>query len=126
MCQSINLNFIGPSGDVIRKMGDKAEAKRSMQKAGVPGVPGSDGIVATEEEALKVAKKIKYPVILKAVSGGGGKGMRIVRDEGNLANAFMMASAEAEAGFSNPDLYIEKYIESPRHIEIQLLSLIHI
>lgn len=122
MCQSINLNFIGPSGDVIRKMGDKAEAKRSMQKAGVPGVPGSDGIVATEEEALKVAKKIKYPVILKAVSGGGGKGMRIVRDEGNLANAFMMASAEAEAGFSNPDLYIEKYIESPRHIEIQLLA----
>jgi len=122
MCASCDITFIGPSAEVIRKMGDKAEAKSTMVKAGVPVVPGSEGIVKTEEDALKIAKEIKFPVILKAVAGGGGKGMRIVRDEQNLSNSFMMARAEAEAGFGNPELYIEKYIESPRHIEIQLLA----
>lgn len=122
MCASCGLTFIGPSAEVIRKMGDKAVAKETMQKAGVPVVPGSEGIVKTEEEALAIAKEIKLPVILKAVAGGGGKGMRIVREEQNLSNSFMMARAEAEAGFGNPELYIEKYIENPRHIEIQVLA----
>ena len=103
MCASCGITFIGPSAEVIRKMGDKAEAKSSMMKAGVPVVPGSEGVVKTEEEALKIAKQIKFPVILKAVAGGGGKGMRIVRDAQNLSNSFMMARAEAEAGFANPD-----------------------
>lgn len=122
MCASCGLKFIGPSAEVIRKMGDKSEAKKTMQAAKVPVIPGSEGVVKTEEEALEVARKIKFPVILKAVAGGGGKGMRIVREEQALANSFMMARAEAEAGFGNPDLYIEKYIENPRHIEIQLLA----
>ena len=103
-------------------MGDKAVAKESMKKAGVPVVPGSEGVLKSEAEALAVVKEIGYPVILKAVAGGGGKGMRIVRNEAGLSNAFMMASAEAEAGFGNADLYIEKYIEGPRHIEIQVLA----
>ncbi len=122
MCESVNLAFIGPSSDVISKMGDKAEAKKSMVAAGVPVVPGNKGVLTSEEEALRIAGDIGYPVILKAVAGGGGKGMRIVRDKESLANSFMMAQAEAEASFSNPDLYIEKYIENPRHIEIQVLA----
>lgn len=125
MCDSCGITFIGPTAEVIRKMGDKAVAKMTMNAAGVPGVPGSDGVVHNEAEALKIAREIKFPVILKAVAGGGGKGMRIVRDEQSLSNSFMMARAEAEASFSNPDLYIEKYIESPRHIEIQLLADTH-
>ncbi|GAB4331897.1 MAG: acetyl-CoA carboxylase biotin carboxylase subunit [Calditrichia bacterium] len=122
MCNSSGITFIGPSADVIRRMGDKAEAKKAMMEAGVPVIPGSKGIVESEEEALKLAKEMGFPIILKAVAGGGGKGMRIVRDPESLANSFMMARAEAEASFGNPDLYIEKYIESPRHIEIQLLG----
>ncbi len=122
MCASCGIVFIGPPAEVIEKMGDKSEAKRSMIAAGVPVVPGSDGMVKTEEEALKTAREIGFPVILKAVSGGGGKGMRIVENEQSLSSSFMMASAEAEAAFGNPDLYMERYIESPRHIEIQLLA----
>ena len=122
MCESVNLTFIGPSSSVISRMGDKAEAKKSMVAAGVPVVPGNKGVLTSEEEALKIAGEIGYPVILKAVAGGGGKGMRIVRDKDSLANSFMMAQAEAEASFSNSDLYIEKYIENPRHIEIQILA----
>ncbi len=122
MCESCDIRFIGPSAEVIRRMGDKSEAKLAMKEAGVPVVPGSDGVVSSVEEAIRVARDIGYPVMLKAVAGGGGKGMRIVRDEENMENSFMMASAEAEAAFGNPGLYIEKYIESPRHIEIQLLG----
>lgn len=122
MCTSCNIVFIGPSPEVIRRMGDKSEAKNSMLSAGVPVIPGSTGVVKTDEEAYRIAAEFGYPVILKAVAGGGGKGMRIVREEKNLENNFMMARAEAEASFGNPDLYIEKYIESPRHIEIQLLG----
>ena len=122
MCNSINLTFIGPSATVIRKMGDKAVAKETMQAAGVPGVPGSKGILKTIDEARDICKKTGYPVMLKAVAGGGGKGMRIVRKEADLESSFMMARAEAEASFSNGDLYLEKYIENPRHIEIQILA----
>jgi acetyl-CoA carboxylase biotin carboxylase subunit len=122
MCNSCEITFIGPAPEVIRKMGDKAEAKKSMKAAKVPVIPGSEGIVKNEEEARGIAGKIGFPVILKAVAGGGGKGMRIVREAGSLENSYMMAKAEAEAAFGNPDLYIEKYIESPRHIEIQLLG----
>ncbi len=122
MCTSCDLIFIGPPADVIRKMGDKSEAKISMAKAGVPVVPGSKGVIKSETEAKKIAHEIGFPIILKAVAGGGGKGMRIVKEEKNLENSFMMASAEAESAFGNPDLYFERYIESPRHIEIQLLA----
>lgn len=122
MCNSCEITFIGPSPEVIRRMGDKAEAKKSMLEAGVPVVPGSKGVIAKEEDAKKIADEIGYPIILKAVAGGGGKGMRIVRDAGAFENNFMMAGAEAEAAFGNANLYLEKYIESPRHIEIQLLG----
>ncbi len=122
MCESCDIRFIGPPADVIRRMGDKSEAKLAMKEAGVPVVPGSEGVVESVEDAIRIAREIGYPVMLKAVAGGGGKGMRIVRDEDNMENSFMMASAEAEAAFGNPGLYIEKYIESPRHIEIQLLA----
>jgi acetyl-CoA carboxylase biotin carboxylase subunit len=122
MCVSCDLTFIGPPANVIRKMGDKSQAKISMEKAGVPIVPGSKGIITEEKDAKKIANKIGFPIIIKAVAGGGGKGMRIVREENNLANSFMMASAEAESAFGNPELYFEKYIENPRHIEIQLLA----
>jgi len=122
MCTSCNLVFIGPPADVIRKMGDKSQAKMSMIKAGVPVVPGSNGVVKSDNKAKEVAQGIGFPMIIKAVAGGGGKGMRIVRDESSLENSFMMASAEAESAFGNPDLYFEKYIESPRHIEIQMLA----
>lgn len=122
MCVSCDLTFIGPPGEVIRKMGDKSEAKISMQKAGVPVIPGSSGVIKSEKDAKKVANDIGFPIIIKAVAGGGGKGMRIVKEEKKLENSFMMASAEAESAFGNPDLYFEKYIESPRHIEIQLLA----
>jgi acetyl-CoA carboxylase biotin carboxylase subunit len=122
MCTSCNLMFIGPPANVIRKMGDKSQAKISMVKAGVPVVPGSNGVIKSDHKAREIARGIGFPMIIKAVAGGGGKGMRIVRDESGLENSFMMASAEAESAFGNPDLYFERYIESPRHIEIQLLA----
>jgi len=122
MCKAVGLTFIGPPAEVIEKMGDKAKAKHYMRKAGVPVVPGSDGVIGSIEELHKVAEETGYPVILKAVAGGGGKGMRIVHDSKALENAFMMASAEAEAGFGNAEVYVEKYIDKPRHIEIQLLA----
>ncbi len=122
MCNSCEITFIGPTPEVIRKMGDKAEAKKSMTSAGVPVVPGSEGIVKSETDARSIAKEMGFPVILKAVAGGGGKGMRIVWKEENLENSYMMARAEAEAAFGNSGLYLEKFIENPRHIEIQLLG----
>lgn len=125
MCVSCDLTFIGPPAEVIRKMGDKSVAKISMKKAGVPVIPGSPGVIKSEKDAKKIANDIGFPIIIKAVAGGGGKGMRIVKEEKKLENSFMMASAEAESAFGNPDLYFEKYIESPRHIEIQLLADTH-
>lgn len=122
ICAESGIAFIGPSGDAIRKMGDKAFAKETMKKVGVPVVPGSEGVVNDIQQAKTLASEIGYPVILKASAGGGGKGMRIVFEESELENAFQTASNEANSAFGNPDLYIEKYIQNPRHIEIQVMG----
>jgi len=122
ICESSGIKFIGPTPDAIEAMGDKALAKETMRKAGVPVIPGSDGVVETLEEAREIANEIGYPIMLKAAAGGGGKGMRILNDESELENAWQTARAEAEAAFGNPAVYIEKFIERPRHIEIQILA----
>src|SRR5881275_588822 len=122
VCEACHIKFIGPDPQVIRLMGDKARARRVMRKAGVPILPGSDGPVETEEKALKVAKDIGYPVIIKATAGGGGRGMRVVRSPGELPKALKTAQREAEAAFGVGDVYLEKYVESPRHIEFQVLG----
>ena len=122
ICTTSGIKFIGPTAEMITAMGDKAFAKETMKKAGVPVVPGSDGVVKTFGEGLEIAKSIGFPVILKAVAGGGGRGMRIVREESEMEIAFKTASHEAETGFSNPDLYIEKFIEQPRHVEVQVFG----
>ena len=122
ICADSNIKFIGPSADSIRKMGDKAFAKETMKKVGVPVVPGSEGIVNDVEEGKKIAKHIGYPVMLKASAGGGGKGMRIVWKEDELEKAFQTASNEANAAFANPALYMEKFVENPRHVEIQIIG----
>jgi acetyl-CoA carboxylase biotin carboxylase subunit len=122
VCEACHIKFIGPDPQVIRLMGDKARARRVMRKAGVPILPGSDGPIDSEEKALKLAKDIGYPVIVKATAGGGGRGMRIVRAPGELSNAVKTAQREAEAAFGVGDVYIEKYVESPRHIEFQILG----
>jgi acetyl-CoA carboxylase biotin carboxylase subunit len=122
VCEACHIRFIGPDPQVIRLMGDKARARRVMKKAGVPILPGSDGPLENEEKALKVAKDIGYPVIVKATAGGGGRGMRVVRAPGELSHAVKTAQREAEAAFGVPDVYIEKYVESPRHIEFQILG----
>ena len=122
ICESCKITFIGPTPENIRLMGDKMAARTTMQKAGLPIVPGSTGIIKNKEEAIKTAKKIGYPVIIKAAAGGGGKGMRICHNDLTLASSLMTAQAEAEANFGNANVYIEKYIEKPRHIEIQLLA----
>lgn len=122
ICENYGIKFIGASPDMINAMGDKASAKATMKKAGVPTIPGSDGIVTSLEEGLKCASKIKYPVILKATAGGGGRGMRIVRDNAEFEKAWKDAKTEAGAAFGNDGLYLEKYIEEPRHIEIQVLG----
>ena len=122
VCRASNIKFIGPLPDVMRLMGEKATARQTMKDAKVPILPGSDGILESEEQALEVAEKIKYPVILKAVAGGGGRGMRIVRAKEELSALYQSASTEALNAFSNGDLYMEKFIERPRHIEFQVLA----
>jgi len=122
ICESSGIKFIGPTPDAIEAMGDKALAKETMRKAGVPVIPGSDGVVETLEEAREIANEIGFPVMLKAAAGGGGKGMRMVMSDAELENAWQTARAEAEAAFGNPALYIEKFIEKPRHVEIQILA----
>jgi len=122
VCAACHIKFIGPDPQVIRLMADKARARRVMRKAGVPILPGSDGPIESEEKALKIAKDIGYPVIIKATAGGGGRGMRVVRSAGELPHAFKTAQREAEAAFGVADVYIEKYVESPRHIEFQILG----
>jgi acetyl-CoA carboxylase biotin carboxylase subunit len=122
ICVDHGIKFIGPSAETIRLMGNKSLAKRTMQKAGVPVVPGSDGVVDDEKKAISIAAEIGYPVIVKARSGGGGRGMRVVRDEGELVAQLAAASNEAEAAFGDGGVYIEKFVDSPRHIEIQVLG----
>ena len=122
ICESCKIKFIGPTPDNMRRMGDKMAAKDSARKAGVPIIPGSKAVIKTKEEALKVAKEMKYPVIVKAAAGGGGKGMRICHNDVRLIGALLTAQREAEAAFGNPNVYIEKYIERSRHIEIQILG----
>jgi acetyl-CoA carboxylase biotin carboxylase subunit len=122
VCEACHIRFIGPDPSVIKLLGDKARARRAMKKAGVPMLPGSDGPVVSQEQAVKVAKDIGYPAIIKAVAGGGGRGMRVVRSPGDLPNALRTAQREAEAAFGNGDVYIEKYLESPRHIEFQIIG----
>ena len=122
VCEACHIRFIGPSPHVIRLLGDKARARRAMRKAGVPILPGSDGPVDSEEQALKVARDIGYPVIVKATAGGGGRGMRIVQSADELGTALKTAQREAEAAFGVGDVYIEKYVVAPRHIEFQVLG----
>jgi len=122
ICTTSGIKFIGPTPEMISAMGDKAVAKETMRKAGVPVVPGSESVVRTVDEAHEVARTIGFPVIIKASAGGGGRGMRIVREDAELENSYRTAQHEAEQGFSNPDVYIEKYIEQPRHVEIQVFG----
>ena len=122
VCEACHIKFIGPHPQVIRLMGDKARARRVMKKAGVPILPGSDGPIESEDKAIKAAKDIGYPVIIKATAGGGGRGMRVVRAASEVSHAFKTAQREAEAAFGIGDVYLEKYVESPRHIEFQVLG----
>jgi len=125
ICESCQIKFIGPRPESVRLMGDKVMARTTMEKAGVPTTPGSKGVVEDQEQALKIAKKFGYPVIIKAKAGGGGKGMKIAHNDGKLVNAFLTAQAEAEAAFGDREVYIEKYIREPRHIEIQIMADAH-
>jgi len=122
ICEACHIKFIGPGPQAIRLMGDKSRARRTMIKAGVPVVPGSEGVIEDEAMALRMARDIGFPVILKASAGGGGRGMRIVREAGELAGALRAAQAEASAAFGVADVYLEKYVQTPRHIEIQVLA----
>lgn len=122
ICVASKIKFIGPSGAAMQKMGDKATARKTVVKAGVPVVPGSDGIVGDEKEAEHIAEKIGYPVIIKATAGGGGRGMRVAWTKEELLNSMRTAKTEAGAAFGNSDVYIEKFIEEPRHIEVQIMA----
>ena len=122
VCESCGIKFIGPSAQSIRTMGDKIKAKETMRKAGIPLIPGSKGALNSKDEALAVAKKIGYPLMLKAKAGGGGKGMRICHSDVRLVSALMTAQAEAETAFGDSEVYLEKFIENPRHIEVQIAA----
>ena len=122
MCEKCGVKFIGPRPESIEMMGDKSTAKETMKKAGVPVVPGSDGVVETLEDARRIASEIGYPIMVKASAGGGGRGIRYVGDEGELESAFVAAKQEALSFFANDQVYIEKFIEGPRHIEVQILA----
>jgi len=122
VCETCNIKFIGPSPEVIRLMGEKEKARAAMKKSGVPILPGSEGVLSGEGEALEWAKTVGFPVIIKASAGGGGRGMRIIRSEAELPGLYAAAQAEAAAAFGNGDLYMEKYVEHPRHIEFQVLA----
>ncbi|MGD1918676.1 MAG: acetyl-CoA carboxylase biotin carboxylase subunit [Pleurocapsa sp.] len=122
ICNDHQLTFIGPSKEAMLAMGDKSTAKKTMQQAGVPTVPGSNGLLRDEDEAKVVAGKIGYPVMIKATAGGGGRGMRLVQDESELVRMFQAAQGEAEAAFGNGGVYLEKFVENPRHIEFQIIA----
>jgi len=125
VCESCDLTWIGPAPETISRMGNKSLAKETMRDAGIPVIPGSEGAVADEETALEIAGKMGYPVMIKASSGGGGKGMRIARDAGELTGNLLIARAEAETSFGDPTVYLEKYLPNPRHIEVQLIGDTH-
>ena len=122
ICADHQIVFIGPSPDSIRSMGDKSTAKKTMQRVGVPTVPGSEGLLTDDAEARAIATQIGYPIIIKATAGGGGRGMRLVKDESELGKLFAAAQGEAEAAFGNPGVYLEKFVQKPRHIEFQILA----
>src|SRR5438477_5950750 len=122
VCETCHIKFIGPPPEVIRLMGEKEKARAAMKKAGVPILPGSEGVLSSEGEALEWAQSVGYPLIVKASAGGGGRGMRVIRSDRELPALFNAAQAEAAAAFGNGDLYMEKFIERPRHIEFQILA----
>ncbi|WP_411343021.1 acetyl-CoA carboxylase biotin carboxylase subunit [Paenibacillus sp. WLX1005] len=122
ICESCNITFIGPSPDAINRMGDKSEAKRTMQEAGVPVIPGSEGIVEDLNEAVKIAREIGYPVIIKATAGGGGKGIRLAEDEESLVKQITNAQQEAEKAFGNGGVYLEKFLTGMKHVEVQIIA----
>ncbi|MFY0625252.1 MAG: acetyl-CoA carboxylase biotin carboxylase subunit [Reichenbachiella sp.] len=122
VCEEYNIKFIGASAEMINRMGDKASAKDTMKKAGVPTIPGSDGLLKSVAEGLKIAKEIKYPVIIKATAGGGGRGMRIIKKDSEFQKAWDSARTESKAAFGNDGMYLEKYIEEPRHVELQIVG----
>jgi acetyl-CoA carboxylase biotin carboxylase subunit len=122
ICADHQLTFIGASPQAIQAMGDKSTAKETMQKAKVPTIPGSDGLVESEEQVVEIARKIGYPVMIKATAGGGGRGMRLVKEETDLIRLFQAAQGEAEAAFGNGGVYLEKFVDQPRHIEFQILA----
>ncbi|PIQ84542.1 MAG: acetyl-CoA carboxylase biotin carboxylase subunit [Candidatus Omnitrophica bacterium CG11_big_fil_rev_8_21_14_0_20_63_9] len=122
ICESCNITFIGPTAQSIRLMGDKIAAKDLMRKTGIPIIPGSMSAVRNKEDALKTARRINYPVIVKAAAGGGGRGMRVCHNDVRLISALMTCQAEAEASFGNSDVFVEKYLEEPRHIEFQIMA----
>ncbi|WHY90070.1 acetyl-CoA carboxylase biotin carboxylase subunit [Neobacillus cucumis] len=125
ICLDCNISFIGPDSEAINKMGDKSVARETMKNVGVPTVPGTDGLIKDLEEAVMIAKEIGFPVIVKATAGGGGKGMRVAEDEEELRRAIRQAQKEAETAFGNPGVYLEKYVEEPRHVEIQIIGDMH-
>ena len=122
VCRSCNIQFVGPEPETIQALGDKANAREMAMRSGVPVVPGSDGPVGDPDEALRVAREIGYPVMIKASAGGGGRGMRVASNDPSLVNAFQAARSEAEATFKDDTVYLEKFIENPRHVEIQILG----
>jgi acetyl-CoA carboxylase, biotin carboxylase subunit len=122
VCESCHIRFIGPTSEMIRAMGDKAVARKTVAAAGVPVTPGSEGVLSSADDAVAVAQKLGFPVIIKASAGGGGKGMRIATDEASLRNGVLTAQAEAEANFGSGEVYLERYIERPRHIEFQIFG----
>ncbi len=122
ICESCEIAFIGPKPKVISLLGDKSMAKKTMRDAGVPTIPGSEGVVATYEDAVEVAKQVGYPIMVKASAGGGGRGMRLVHTPDELKQSFETARAEANAAFGSPDVYIEKFVPNPRHVEIQIMA----
>ncbi|MHC5076954.1 MAG: acetyl-CoA carboxylase biotin carboxylase subunit [Planctomycetota bacterium] len=122
ICEDCGITFIGPTADAMQLLGDKVEARRLAQKAEVPVVPGSEDVIDNEKEALSLANKIGYPVMMKAAAGGGGRGMRIVHDDASFNDAFNAASAEAKVAFGNASLYLEKFIAKPRHVEVQIVA----
>jgi len=122
VCRSCEIDFIGPTPDAMQRLGDKNEARTMAREANVPVVPGSDGLIESEEEAVKVAHEIGFPVLIKATAGGGGKGMRVAHNALALNTALQQAQVEAEAAFGNASVYLEKYVEHPRHVEVQVIA----